>query len=260
MANIIKLLREKNGFSQVELAEKLNVTRQTLIKYENETTLKTALPHIKKLAEIFDVSPESILEGIIPPEPEYNVIGTQTNKQKREKADIRIDIPQENIEKFKETLLYILGKVGAKPNVGKTVIYKLLYFIDFDYYELYEEQLIGAKYIKNTYGPTPVDFAKITGKMQEDNEIEEIRTKHFNHEQTKYIPVRVANLSILSAREIKHIDHVLEKYSDKSAKELSELSHKDIPWIITDDKGVIPYEAVFYRTADTANRSWSDEL
>jgi len=260
MANIIKQLREKSGYSQAEMAEKLGVTRQTWIKYENEATLKTALPRIKKLAEIFDVSPVTILDGVIPPEPEYNIIENRTKTAKTDKPDVRIDIPQENIQKFKETLLYLLGKVGAKPNVGQTVIYKLLYFIDFDYYELYEEQLIGAKYIKNTYGPTPVDFAKIIGKMQEDNEIEEVKTKHFNHEQTKYIPIRQANLSILSAREIKHIDHILEKYSDKSAKELSELSHKDIPWIITDDKGLIPYEAVFYRTADTANRSYSDEV
>ncbi len=46
--------------------------------------------------------------------------------------------------KFKEVLLYILGKVGSLPNVGETVIYKLLYFIDFDYFEMYEEQLIGS--------------------------------------------------------------------------------------------------------------------
>jgi len=30
-----------------------------------------------------------------------------------------------------------------------TVLYKILYFIDFDYYEKYEEQLMGALYIKN---------------------------------------------------------------------------------------------------------------
>ena len=40
-------------------------------------------------------------------------------------------------------------KSAAKSNVGMTVLYKLLYFIDFDYYEKFEEQLIGATYIKN---------------------------------------------------------------------------------------------------------------
>jgi hypothetical protein len=67
-------------------------------------------------------------------------------------------IRQKNIEKFKQVILYILTKVGAKPNFDQTVLYHLLYFIDFDYYELYEEQLMGLKYIKSSSGPIPVDF------------------------------------------------------------------------------------------------------
>ena len=65
-----------------------------------------------------------------------------------------------------------LGKVGAKPNVGETVLYKLLYFIDFNYYEKYEEQLIGATYIKNHHGPTPIEFQAIVNEMIEKKEIE----------------------------------------------------------------------------------------
>ena len=63
------------------------------------------------------------------------------------------------LKKFKEVLLYILEKVGSKPNVGMTVLYKLLYFIDFDYYEKFEEQLLGATYIKNHF-TNPVEFKK----------------------------------------------------------------------------------------------------
>jgi len=66
---------------------------------------------------------------------------------------MRIIISQANVKKFKEVFLYILEKVGARPNIGETALYKLLYFIDFDYYEKFEEQLIGAKYIKNHFGP-----------------------------------------------------------------------------------------------------------
>jgi hypothetical protein len=63
-------------------------------------------------------------------------------KQLSKKNDIRISVPQKNLKNFKEALLYILNKVGSKPNVGETVIYKLLYFVDFDYYEKFEEQFI----------------------------------------------------------------------------------------------------------------------
>ena len=43
--------------------------------------------------------------------------------------EMRVSVPIRNIPKFKEVFLYILNKVGAKPNVGKTVLFKLLYFI-----------------------------------------------------------------------------------------------------------------------------------
>ena len=33
-----------------------------------------------------------------------------------------------NLEKFKQVLHYIIAKVGSLDNVGKTVLYKILYF------------------------------------------------------------------------------------------------------------------------------------
>ena len=52
-----------------------------------------------------------------------------------------------------------------------TVLYKLLYFIDFDYYEKFEEQLVGATYIKNHFGPTPVEFKKIVDTIKLKREL-----------------------------------------------------------------------------------------
>ena len=155
--------------------------------------------------------------------------------------------------------LYILNKVGAKPNIGQTVLYKLLYFIDFDYYELYEEQLMGLKYIKNTFGPTPVDFAKIIKDMEKDGEVEEVRTRYYDKEMTKYLPLVKPDLTSLSARELGHINKTLERLSDKSATELSDFSHKDIPWIGTEYKEIIDYDSVFYRNEITSVREYDEE-
>ena len=254
MTDIIKILREQNGYSQAALAEKIGVSRQMLSKYESgETPL--SVETLQKLSKLFDVPYSCFIDNVLPSEPTYTPIGTEG---KTEQSDMRISIPIENIRKFKEVLLYVLGKVGAKPNVGQAVLYKLLYFIDFDYYELYEEQLMGAKYIKNTYGPMPVDFAKITRAMESAGDLEEIHTKYFNHDQTKYLPRREADLSLLSAREIKHIDAVLAKHADKTAKEISDFSHKDVPWIGARERQIIEYDSVFYRTPETSVREYND--
>lgn len=255
MNNVLKYLRESNNYSQEELAEKLNITRQSYIKYE-KTGIVNDVALVKKIAKLFEVEYSCIIENKIPKVYSYNII---EEEPKVEEPDMRINIPINNIEKFKQVFLYILNKVGAKPNIGQTVLYKLLYFIDFDYYELFEEQLMGLKYIKNTFGPTPVDFAKIVKEMEKEQVIEEVRTKYFDKEMTKYLPRIKPDLSVLSARELEHINNTLARLSDKTATELSEYSHKDIPWIGTEYKEIIDYDSVFYRNEATSVREYNDQ-
>ncbi len=156
--------------------------------------------------------------------------------------------PKKNLEKFKEVFLYILNKVGSKPNIGEAVVYKLLYFIDFNHYERYEDQLIGATYIKNNYGPTPVEFAKIVKRMIDDQEIERVESRYFDYPQTKYLPLRNPDLSVLSANELRTIDDVLNRLSEMNETQIIEYSHGDVPWLTTEDGAKIEYETVFYRT------------
>ena len=125
MFNILRYLREEKKLSQDDLASILGLSRQTISKYENEEASFT-LDAIKKLSSFFEVDYSCFIDNKLPVRPEYNII---EGKRITEEQEIRIDIPQENISKFKQVLLYILNKVGAKPNVGQTVIYKLLYFI-----------------------------------------------------------------------------------------------------------------------------------
>ena len=248
-------LRNSQGIPQSFVAEKIGVSRASYIEIEKgakELTLSQA----NKIAEIFNISLEELISG----KTMSNIkVSIQDKSEKKETQEIRIDVPQKNLKKFKEVLLYVLEKVGSKSNVGMTVIYKLLYFIDFDYYEKFEEQLLGATYITNHFGPTPVAFKKIVESMESKGELETVKSKYFLHEQTKYLPRREPDISVLNAKEIKHIDEVLSRLSDKSATELSEYSHKDVPWITAEDGRPLSYESVFYRTKDTSVREYEPD-
>ena len=153
LAKFIQQLRKKNDLTQEFLASELGISRPTYVQIEQgerELTISEA----EKLASIFGIVFDDFVRG---KDSSAKVEMTKGAKKiKEEKQEMRISVPQKNLEKFKEVLLYVLSKVGGKPNVGEAVIYKLLYFIDFDFYEKFEEQLIGATYIKNHYGPTPV--------------------------------------------------------------------------------------------------------
>ena len=70
-----------------------------------------------------------------------------------------------NKEKFIAVLSYIVSRCENKSNVGKTVICKLLYFSDFNFYELYEKAITNETYIKFERGPFPDHFKSITDEM-----------------------------------------------------------------------------------------------
>jgi len=252
-------LRKKQGISQAFVALKIGISRASYIEIEKGAKDLT-LSQVSRIAEVFNVSLEELISGKTMSDIKVSIQDKPEKKGKMNNSrEIRIDVPQKNLKKFKEVLLYVLEKVGSKSNVGMTVLYKLLYFIDFDYYERFEEQLIGATYIKNHFGPTPVEFKKIVESMELKGELETVKSKYFLHEQTKYLPHRGPDISVLSAREIKHIDEVLSRLSDKNAKELSNYSHQDISWLGTKDGEIIPYEAVFYRTPETSVRIYADD-
>ena len=253
LGNFIQRQRAKRKMTQAYLASELALSRPTYIHIERdkrELTIREA----KKLAGIFDLSLEDFLAGR---ETTHTV---KLTKSSARKDTLRIRVTEKNLDTFKQVLLYVLNKVGGKPNVGETVLHKLLYFIDFDYYEKFEENLMCATYIKNHHGPTSVELGSILKDMQESGDIEAVRSQYFKYRQKKYLPLKRPNLDALSARDVEHIDGVLARLSDKNAKEIEQYSHEDIPWKSAQDGEPLSYESVFYRDERYSVRNYDDEL
>ena len=256
----IKAQRNKRSLTQEEIAKAIGITRQTLNKIESDSA-NLDLPQAKKLAQIFNISLDDLYECRDISETVFEIeengkFRVSESAETSESNEIRISIPKSNVSKLKETLIYMLNKVGAKPNIGETVLYKLLYFIDFDFYEKYEEQIIGCTYIKNHHGPTPVEFTKVMDQMIKDREVEKVKSEYFKYPQTKYLALRAPNLEILKANELALIDDVLCRLSDKNANQISDYSHNDVPWITAENGKTINYESVFYRTREYSVRSY----
>lgn len=249
--------RKKHDLTQDFLASKIGVSRPTYVQIEQGKRDLT-ITEARKLADIFGIVFDDFIQG---KDTSATVeVKKSIKKIKEKKQEMRISVPQKNLEKFKEVLLYVLSKVGGKPNIGETVVYKLLYFIDFDFYEKFEEQLVGATYIKNHYGPTPVEFKTIIDDMIKNGEVVKVEGKYFNYPQRKYLPIREPDLTKLKdARELRHIDEVIARLGDKNATELSEYSHEDTPWLVAKENQPLDYEAVFYRTPKTSVRNYDEQ-
>ena len=59
----------------------------------------------------------------------------------------------------------------------KKVLYKLLYFNDFNYYELHEVKMTGENYSKLEHGPAPRHFDTVVTRLKEDMVIIEEKSR-----------------------------------------------------------------------------------
>ena len=153
-------------------------------------------------------------------------------------------------EKYKNLILYLSHKCASKDNFGKTLLCKLLYFCDFDHYELYEESITGETYVKLERGPFPRKIDSMLTELEKEKKLIVVDSQFHNQVQQKPVTLQEANLKVFSGDELKVIDTVLERYSDYKAERISHISHQDIPWESTKSNDIINYELVFYRTPE----------
>lgn len=180
-------------------------------------------------------------------------------KFKEIREEVRISAPGLKPEKFRNMLLYVLENCSGKPNVGETVLHNLLYFIDFNYYEIYEEQLSGASYRKLDHGPVPFKIDKLLSEMESNEEILLVTADYFGFPQKRFIPLVKPDLTKLKASEKDVIDKTLYQLSDMNAKNIEEYSREDIPIKATKDSENIDYELVLYRVPPYSQRIYKEK-
>ena len=248
LGSVIKSLRDSKGISQEQLAKSLDIPRPSISQIENSER-DISFAEINKILEVFQISYDVLMDLIKPKAKAIKAPTQQKNKNIKFSSD-----------KFKQLFLYVLEKCGSKPNVGETVLYKLLYFCDFNYFELYEKPLTGMKYRKMQYGPVPEQtlFNPAIREMRESGMIERVSRPYLKDTiQTRYLNFIEADLSVFGSdadKMIKVVDSVIERLSGMTARQIEDHSHRDYPWQAHQDNEEIDYSSVFFRSGEFANR------
>ena len=120
-------LRKRKGLSQEDLAKRVHISRSSLTQIELGNRGVDVL-ELHKLSLQLGFSLDEFLSPDFELNPNF-VVEPSISLEKKE----RISVPKLHIEKFKNVILYMLERCAGKPNVGETVLYKLLYFSDFNY-------------------------------------------------------------------------------------------------------------------------------
>jgi transcriptional regulator with XRE-family HTH domain len=248
-------LRKLKGLTQEDLAKSVKISRTSLTQIESGNRSVDIL-ELSELSKVLRFSLDDFMSEDFTPNHDITI----REEKKSKKQEERISIPKLEVNNFMNVVLYMLERCAGKPNIGETVLYKLLYFSDFNYYEIYEEHLTGATYRKLQYGPVPQKFDAIIQQMIEKKQIQRVKTTYHGLPQTRYLPLEKADLTILRASEKEVIDRVIEHMSDWSASAISTYSHNDMPWLASKEGEEISYELVFYREPPFSVRNYGDGI
>lgn len=247
LGEALKKLRGEKDISQENLAKLLSIPRPSVAQIEKGIR-DVSINELSILLEVFQLSYNDFM----------NLIKPKMKKPKGKKLHVEF-----TESKFKQLLLYILQKCGGKPNLGETVLYKLLYFCDFDYFELYEKPLTGMPYKRLQYGPVPNQtiYNPVVNSMIRNGELERISRPYIGETvQTRYIACRESDQTVFTPQEIKVIDKVTNRLSDMNARQIEDHSHRDNPWLMHKDGEIIDYGSVFAREGEFAQRDYDSEF
>lgn len=162
-----------------------------------------------------------------------------------------------NQKKYEEAILCLCQGLGGTIK-GKKKLAKLLYFADFDFYELNGEPITGDTYYALPMGPFPTNLDTITSSMKAGGKLAVDSIEEFG---PGYIRTEVYRRTDsadafphLSNQERRMIERTAKKYGALTGKQLEDLSHQEAPYIAvyasTGPQQEIPYELAYYRGTD----------
>ena len=155
---------------------------------------------------------------------------------KNKKVQIRADEA-----KFRELMLLIARKSEGDFRFGALKLNKILFYADFLAYLKLGKPITGQEYFALPQGPAPKYLVPIRNKMVRDGEIAIRKRETYTGIQDRTFALREADVTKFSQRELGLIFEVIDSCRWKSAKRLSELTHKFAGWTLAKEKETIPY-------------------
>ena len=152
-----------------------------------------------------------------------------------------------NEKKYKNVILFFANKI-RNGTLGKLKMMKLLYFLDFDFFEKYDHSITKDEYLRFKMGPVPRMAEKILKQMN-GKEIKISRKKigaGYN-DQFHIEPLKDFDIKLFTKEELLMMEEVAGKWEKLSGTEMKSASHGEAPWIATKPNDIIDYNLAYYR-------------
>lgn len=152
-----------------------------------------------------------------------------------------------NEKKYKNAILFFAKKI-QNGTLGKLKIMKLLYYLDFDFFEKYGRSVTGDEYLRFDKGPVPRMAERILKNMDgKQIKITRRKMKEGYSDQQHIEPLIDFDVNVFSREELVMLEEIADKWEKFTGTEMKNASHGEAPWIATKDNQVIDYNLVYYR-------------
>ena len=150
-------------------------------------------------------------------------------------------------EKFRELIVYVAAKSANDPTFGAIKLNKVLYYSDFAGYRHFGQPITGATYRKFIEGPAPVELPDVRRELIDSGDATSEERPYFTGSVVRLVirTGREPNRELFRPGELELVDSVIDFFEGKTAREVSDFSHKEPGWVIAEDREVIPYETAW---------------
>lgn len=152
-----------------------------------------------------------------------------------------------NEKKYKNIVLFFANKI-KNGTLGKLKMMKLLYFLDFDFFEKYGQSVSKDEYLRFENGPVPRMAEKILKQMDgKEIKISKIKIGSGYNDKQHIEPLKDFDISLFSKEELMMMEEIADKWERFSGSEMKTASHGEAPWIATEPDKIIDYNLSYYR-------------
>ncbi|MFN3219850.1 MAG: Panacea domain-containing protein [Acidimicrobiales bacterium] len=145
--------------------------------------------------------------------------------------------------KLTELIVYVAARLRSDRSGGATKLNKVLLFADFAHVRRTGIPITGAEYQKLEHGPAPRRLRPLRDALVAAGDAELREEEFLGYRQHRLVPLREADLSVFTDDEMATVDKVLADLDGMSAKQVSDLSHDEAGWRLTEMGETIPYAA-----------------
>lgn len=152
-----------------------------------------------------------------------------------------------NQKKYKNAVLFFAKKI-QNGTLGKLKMMKLLYFLDFDFFEKNGRSITGDEYLRFENGPVPHMGEKILKEMNgKEIKITKRKVGEGYNDQKHIEALTDFDVNVFEKEELLMLEEIASKWEKFTGTEMKNASHGEAPWIATKPNDVIDYNLALYR-------------